>query len=321
MAAVPSFNRGGTIGVEYFGVIFSTILYGVTCIQTFHYFRSVKAGSDVWWIRAMVITLFVLDTTHEAFLIHVPYHYLITHYGDPEALLKNIWTIPFSIVISSSVAFVTNSFFVYRIWKLSSSKVVSAFCFVGAVAELAGSLVYNARLYLNEDMVKAEVSLKATGLIAISIAAASNVVISATMIFYLHGSRTGVRRSDSVITKLIVLVVSTGTATTVFLFADLISYFIAPDLLYVLMFEFMIGKLYVNSVLTCLNMRDYVNNTLSDKSANAVHLPRIDHGSSQGSSAPKSECQQILNLSPSMQANPGDSGVKFESYSFNSSLV
>ncbi|KAI0042901.1 hypothetical protein FA95DRAFT_1609820 [Auriscalpium vulgare] len=314
MSFVPSFNRGGTIGVEYLGVIFSSILYGVTCIQTFQYFRSVKGGSDVWWVRAMVLALFTLDTTHEAFLIHVPYEQLITHYADPSALLKTIWSIPFAIVISAIIAFIANSFFVYRIYKLSSSKLVTLFSFVCAVAEFAGATAYAIRLYLNKNFVTAEVTLKSTGLAAAAIAVGANVVISGAMAFYLYASRTGVGRSDSVITKLIVLVVSTGTATTVALTADLIAYIIAPDLLYVLMFEFMVGKLFVNSVLTCLNLRDHINNTLSEKSANTIHLSRIGHESS----APTSERAQIVNLSPSMQTDPTiESRYKFQNHSFS----
>ncbi|KAI0042897.1 hypothetical protein FA95DRAFT_1609816 [Auriscalpium vulgare] len=318
MASVPTFDRGGTIGVEYLGVVFSSILYGVTCIQSFQYFRSVKAGSDAWWIRSMVLALLTLDTIHQAFLIHVPYYYLIAHYGDPEALLKDLWSIPSAVALTTIIAFISNSFFVYRIWKLSSNAPVSLFCFVCAIAESAAVLTYCVKFYFKKSLLDAELSLKTTGLAAIAIAAVANVFISAIMTFYLNASRTGLRRSDSVITKLIVLVVSTGTSTTVALVADLISYTIAPDLLYVLMFEFMVAKLFVNSTLTCLNLRDHINSVLSDKSANSIHLSRIGNETS----VPTSQRAQIANLSPSVNTDPIESRDKYPiSYSFDGSEV
>ncbi|KAI0042900.1 hypothetical protein FA95DRAFT_1682238 [Auriscalpium vulgare] len=319
MAAVPSFNRGGTIGVEYLSVVLSSILYGVTCIQTFHYFRSARARSDVWWIKPMVLALLTFDTIHEAFVIHVPYHYLVTHYGEPEVLLENVWSMPFTIGVTAAITFITNSFFVYRIWKLGSNASVSLFCFVGAVSESAGILTYCFKFYLKKNLLDAEESLKTTGLVVISVAVAANLVISATMIFYLNASRTGLRRSDSVITKLIVLVISTGTSTTVAYIADLIAYIAAPDLLYVLLFKFMIAKLSVNSTLTSLNLREHINNMLMDNSANSIHLSKIGDDSS---SAPISERAQVLNLSPSMKTGPIEFRDKLQvSYSFNGSDV
>ncbi|KAI0042898.1 hypothetical protein FA95DRAFT_1609817 [Auriscalpium vulgare] len=310
MASIPSFNRGGTIGVEYLGVIFSTILYGVTCIQTFHYFRSVKARSDIWWIKAMVLVLFVFDTAHEALIIHIPYHYLINHYGDPEALLRNVWSIPFSLIIHAIIAFVTNCFFVHRIWKLSSNKLVSFLCFAGAVADLVEILVYCILFYLKTDLLDALVNLEAMGVVSIASGVAVNTATSVAMIYYLHASRTGVRRSDSIITKLIFLVVGTGSATTVALCASLITYTVAPHLSYMMFSEPLTAKLYVNSVLTCLNLRDHIKNTLSDKSANSIHLSRIGHGPS----VPTSERAQILDLSPSMQTNSVESGGKLQKF-------
>ncbi|KAI0047431.1 hypothetical protein FA95DRAFT_1606126 [Auriscalpium vulgare] len=315
---LAGFNRGGTIGVEYLGVVFSSILYGVSCLQTFQYSRSVKARSDVWWIKAMVLILFTLDTIHEAFLIHIPYHYLITHYDEPESLLKDIWSIPFSVIIHSLIAFITNSFFVYRIWKLSVNKLVSAFCSASVVAAVAGALVYTVRFSLVQDIVKAEITLKSMGIVAISLTAAASVVISATMAYYLHANRTGFRHSDDVITKLTVLVVSTGSVTTFFSIVELISYVVAPDLLYVLMFEFIIGKLHVNSVLTCLNMRDLIRNLGDSNGISSIHLSRIRHESS--AAAPKHERQQVVDLSPLVQSNVVDNSVKFHvSYISNAS--
>ncbi|CDO69091.1 hypothetical protein BN946_scf184992.g40 [Trametes cinnabarina] len=83
-------------------------------------------------------------------------------------------------------------------------------------------------------------------------------MLSFTLAFYLNAHRTGLRKSNDVITKLILLTVTTGMLTTLFNIADLIAYITHPDNLYVLCFNFMLGKLYANALLTSLNSREYV---------------------------------------------------------------
>ncbi|THG96328.1 hypothetical protein EW026_g5478 [Hermanssonia centrifuga] len=52
------------------------------------------------------------------------------------------------------------------------------------------------------------------------------------------------------ITKLIALTITTGMLTSCFAIADLIAYLVAPQYLYMLFINFMIGKLYINTLLT-----------------------------------------------------------------------
>ncbi|TBU47723.1 hypothetical protein BD309DRAFT_855387 [Dichomitus squalens] len=47
-------NKGGTIGVGYLGVVASSMVYGVTCIQTFQYYRSERAKTDGFWLHGIV---------------------------------------------------------------------------------------------------------------------------------------------------------------------------------------------------------------------------------------------------------------------------
>ncbi|KAE9382985.1 hypothetical protein BT96DRAFT_1009774 [Gymnopus androsaceus JB14] len=53
--ALPSFNN--TIGAFFIGSSFATVLYGVTCVQTFLYFTLRCSQSDTWAMKSFVLVV------------------------------------------------------------------------------------------------------------------------------------------------------------------------------------------------------------------------------------------------------------------------
>ncbi|TBU27838.1 hypothetical protein BD311DRAFT_865912 [Dichomitus squalens] len=236
-------NRGGTIGVINIGVAMSAMVYGVTCIQTFQYYRSAKSKEDSLFIKALVPSLWFLDSVHQALVMHVSYFYLITNYANPAALLQAVWSIPSTIIVTGVIAFLADGFFLLRIWRLKRNMVITANCILATVAHLATNLPYPIRFLEFRSLVEAEAQLKATGTASLAVGAAANVVISGAMVWILSQEKATTRR---------------GLLTCIFEIAALVSYLAAPSLLYNLFFEIILGKLYVNAVLTALNSRAYV---------------------------------------------------------------
>ncbi|TBU53298.1 hypothetical protein BD310DRAFT_981196 [Dichomitus squalens] len=236
-------NRGGTIGVVNIGVAMSAMVYGVTCIQTFQYYRSAKSKEDSLFIKALVPSLWFLDSVHQALVMHVSYFYLITNYANPAALLQAVWSIPSTIIVTGVIAFLADGFFLLRIWRLKRNMVITANCILATVAHLATNLPYPIRFLEFRSLVEAEAQLKATGTASLAVGAAANMVISGAMVWILSQEKATTRR---------------GPLTCIFEIAALVSYLAAPSLLYNLFFEIILGKLYVNAVLTALNSRAYV---------------------------------------------------------------
>ncbi|KAI8969879.1 hypothetical protein BD414DRAFT_540897 [Trametes punicea] len=249
---------GPTIGVAYLGVAISSAIYGVTCIQTFQYFRSPKSITDMLFLKLIVIALWVLDSAHQAIIISILYHYLITNYANPAALLEAVWSIGTEIIVNAAIAFAVETFFVMRIWKLSRNTWVTSACMLFTVAHLTMNLVFPIRTFFYPGLVEAETKLKSTGSSGLGVAVLADVSISVAMVWYLRQGRTGLRKSDDMIGRLIKLTITTGSLTTTFVIANLIAYLAAPAELYTLFFNFMLGKLYINSLLTSLNSRTYV---------------------------------------------------------------
>ncbi|KAI0045641.1 hypothetical protein FA95DRAFT_1607555 [Auriscalpium vulgare] len=299
----PDTALTATLATQYLGVAIASMLYGVTCIQTFHYYRSNKGRSDRWMLKAIVAALLILDSTHQALILHVVYYYIVTNYGDPFALLNNLWSIATSILISALIASLVQSYLILRIWRLSKNKYIVAGCGALMLGYLSTTLAYAIKELTFTYVLVAESKLKPIATVGLCMSVATDVSIAVALSYYLHKSRTGFRRSDDVLTKLIISAVTTGALTTLVVIADLAAYLAAPNDTYVLCINFSTGKLYANCLLTSLNSRDYFSGALSDGSGvNSLPLSKVNTDPEMGRNP---QARQLnFNLKTSMSSNP-----------------
>ncbi|KAI0044644.1 hypothetical protein FA95DRAFT_1608375 [Auriscalpium vulgare] len=192
-------NLGPTLGVSYFGIIFSSMLYGLTCLQTFIYF--VSASSDPRLVKALVIATIVIDSIHEAFLIHSGYHYSVLNFKNSAAL---------------------------------------------------GQVVC---LSLRDPRFSEMQKLTGTAVSGLVLGVSADITLAVSLAHYLHRGRSGLKRSDTLINKLILYAVTTGFVPSVNNVLNLIFYVTYPNDFYYQFFNFQVCKLYTNSFLATLNSR------------------------------------------------------------------
>ncbi|KAE9395343.1 hypothetical protein BT96DRAFT_997746 [Gymnopus androsaceus JB14] len=94
-------------------------------------------------------------------------------------------------------------------------------------------------------------------------AAIADLLIAASLCFYLHKSHTGIRATDSVINKLLVYAINTGLLTSIFAVVDMICFLTMPHNLIHDAMNIMVGKLYTSSLLASLNVRTDLRSTLN----------------------------------------------------------
>ncbi|KAH9848467.1 hypothetical protein C2E23DRAFT_436931 [Lenzites betulinus] len=270
-ALLAGFNIGDTLGVTFLGVCISSMLYGVTCLQTWHYYRSSRGKSDGWLMWLLVATLLVFDSTHQAIVIHAVYSYLVLDFANPVKVFLLVWSVPTEIVFNAILAIILNGFLTFRIWRVSKMYSLTLVAAILSCANFGTNLAYAIRGYPLAGILEAERVLRHHGIAGLSISVATETMISFSLAFYLHTRRTGLRKSNDMIGKLILLSVTTGLLTAAFNVANMISYIAAPDALYVLFFNFMLGKLYANALLTSLNSREYVLGMLADSQPASDH--------------------------------------------------
>ncbi|KAF9076561.1 hypothetical protein BDP27DRAFT_1210035 [Rhodocollybia butyracea] len=236
-----------TMGAALIGVIARI----VSCVQTWFYFS--RYPGDLWYIKSLVAIVWVFDSIHQALISHTVYFYVITNFSNAAEQAYLIWSI---LVSHRSFAFFS------KLWTdLTSMKLEVLFNVSFGLLATYRMLVLTFPQGLDwipsPKVFELFPVLFGKGLsMAVNVLGAlSDVVIAAGLFYFLHRSRTGFKKSDTMISKLIAFSVSTGLLTSVCAVASLLSIIIWGKTLIYVAFYFSLGRLYSNSLLATLNAR------------------------------------------------------------------
>ncbi|KAI0312786.1 hypothetical protein OF83DRAFT_1027102, partial [Amylostereum chailletii] len=75
------------LGVAYIGIIVSTAVYGITCLQVYLYYTE-HSENDGCFLKTFVAVLMVIDSIHVMLVSASYYHYTVTNFGDYIVLAK-----------------------------------------------------------------------------------------------------------------------------------------------------------------------------------------------------------------------------------------
>ncbi|KAJ7223254.1 hypothetical protein GGX14DRAFT_427232 [Mycena pura] len=262
--SLPSFDN--TLGALYIGSTLSTLLYGVTCVQTFLYLTSRHAKVDSWKLTGMVLLILsALDTVHQGMIIAGMYKFLISDFVNPAAL-------PVGGPSSGEnldEGLVAVRFFCHRLWVISA--VPFRMPVRVAVVALAISLsllncgAWSAVAILGyHHRLRMENPPNFILLWKISTASgiAFDLIITIALSFSLWRSRSGMKRSNHVIKLLIFATVNTGLVTTLVSIAEMITFLALPNATIYGGIAFILPKSYINLFLATLNAREFLRDKL-----------------------------------------------------------
>ncbi|TEB22409.1 hypothetical protein FA13DRAFT_1515668 [Coprinellus micaceus] len=246
-----------TMGAMFIGVLISGVLHGICLLQAFFYFTNYR--NDHWLLKSMVGTTILFDAIHLCFVSHSMYHYLVSNWGDENELKRLVWSVLMEALLTGLNAGIVQAFYAFRVWTLSKRNwfltitilvfiFAEAGCGVAWVAISMGFETYTDLLRINPLTITIN-----------ALSTAVDVFIAVSMCWLLHGSRTGFRRSDTIITNLMIFVVNTGMLTSLCAIASLTSLVASPRTLIYATFYFCIGRFYTNSFLATLNARKTIS--------------------------------------------------------------
>ncbi|KAG6810801.1 hypothetical protein H0H92_010279 [Tricholoma furcatifolium] len=218
---------------------FSPALYGesslwaVAVAQTTFYYRNFPSDIRLWSI--VVGILIVLDTLH-IFSLSAGIHdwFLIEHLS---------FRYPSGALIASFVTYIIETIvqlaYASRVWTPGG---------MGVGYELAVATSINSAH---------SVQTKAFGAVQLVGSVICDLLISATLVFYLNKNRNGVRRTDNIIDRLILYSINVGLLTScriitfisIVAILNLIFWWASPQNFDFVIFHYIISKLYINSLL------------------------------------------------------------------------
>ncbi|KAK0474410.1 hypothetical protein IW261DRAFT_1498858 [Armillaria novae-zelandiae] len=258
MSSQPSKDiLGETLGALYVGSTVATVLFGITNLQTIIYYK--KYPRDWWVYRYSVAVLWILDALHVALTTHALYFYLVDMSGDlAGALVHSVWSFKVQLDTNVLIVVYVQGLYAIRLWKLGRHfhKFLPWLVFLAVAASLGAGIfvIYDIFMTSNFSVIA---TIKASIYTVFTTVAVTDFVIALMMCYYLHKSRAATNFSStaSLLLNLMRLIVVSGLATSACSLLTLISFIMWPNTLIFLGIDFVLPKLYANSLLAMFNYR------------------------------------------------------------------
>ncbi|KAJ7176980.1 hypothetical protein C8R46DRAFT_47264 [Mycena filopes] len=250
------------------GVFFNMILYGVLVTQITTYFQAQR--KDALWIRLLVFYVFFIETSNTALDIAVMYQPLILEYGTiPGALPTVFLTQPLCIAL---VAFPIEVFFIWRIYSLTEARILPAIFFVLSLLAFGGGIWTTVALGGAGRWDNVSVSFHAASL-WIAASMTTDLCIAFCLAWVLRKKKTGFGVTDTVVDRIIRMTVQTGLITAIVNILDLFSFLFVKNSTLNFMWSNPLSKLYSNCMMSTLNARSNLKDSLPDHIADSHSGP------------------------------------------------
>ncbi|KAK7007778.1 hypothetical protein R3P38DRAFT_1620134 [Favolaschia claudopus] len=259
------------LGVWLIGLVLSSILFGITCLQVYLYFTK-SCSHDRAILKAFVIGLFTLDAFHLALVSHSLYSVAVTNFGDYVQLGIIPWSLVLQAIFGSLLSTMVRLFYAWRVYIISNKSLllpsVIGSCSISAFII---SAIYTQKGFAIKFFTLAE-HLLIWAALALGIGAAADLLIAGTMIYYLSKNKTGFQNTNKAINMLVAYSLSTGALTCVFAIGDVIATVAPASLVYALFF-FILVRLHFLSFMSILNSRNHVREQLYAADRAMVTIP------------------------------------------------
>jgi len=252
------------------GVIISAALYGVCALQALIYF--IKYKRDSWFLKTLVSITVLFDSIHIVFITHTVYYYLVSNFHAEERLEFVTWSVIMEALFTGVNGAIVQTFYAYRVWCLSRSYVITSvilFLILATVGSGTAWVIMGMQIRTYKELL--HISPLTITINALSTTV--DVIIASSLCLLLNRARTGFKKSDTIINRLIIFVVNTGVLTTCCAISSLISLVVSPKSLIYASFYFCIGRFYTNSFLATLNARQSLKGNVDDTSYMMMSVP------------------------------------------------
>ncbi|KAH6888796.1 hypothetical protein BKA70DRAFT_1572899 [Coprinopsis sp. MPI-PUGE-AT-0042] len=261
-----------TYGAALIGVVLNAVLYGATSSQTYNYYHNYPKDSR--FNKLIVGTLWIIDTVHTCFASQAMYYYLISNYANPFVLEKAYWTILVSVLLNRIISFIAQSYFTHILFKLCARR------FRWWIAGIIGSLVV-AHLALGttfvalcfawgSDYARVPEMNKYAATPAVIAGVVAEFMIATCLCILLKGRETRFKGTRKIISLLIFYAINRCLLSSAFLTLEAVLMETKSETFYYMAIDFIVGKLFVASILATLNARPL---DLASSNVNVPSMP------------------------------------------------
>ncbi|EIN10072.1 hypothetical protein PUNSTDRAFT_133838 [Punctularia strigosozonata HHB-11173 SS5] len=240
-------------------LIFCTSPAGAATVQTCRYYRRGHC-SDKPWFRGMIYFLWSLDALQLAFTAHSLYIISVSQFGNFLALLTPPWSLCAQVFVTEVSTMIVRCIYIVRLWVLSQKNVALVIIIISTTfwAFISGCLFGAKALNLESWS-----GLHGPGVAwdlysGFASCVVADVVLAASLCYYLNHSRTGLRSTNTLVDLLMKYIIGTGALTAMCALAVLITFAAFPHNFVFAAFYINLSKLFTNALLVSLNGRERI---------------------------------------------------------------
>ncbi|KIP06791.1 hypothetical protein PHLGIDRAFT_445294 [Phlebiopsis gigantea 11061_1 CR5-6] len=230
------------------GYMFNWALFGALTVQVYLY--HISFPKDKWHTKLLVYAIYCIEITQSILVIHDAFNAYAKSFGHLEELnaMQNEWlAVPvFSAIVSCAV----QMYYAYRIGILSGSLVLRGAVSLIALTQGVAGLVEGAEAFIIGNFSDLATRSFVSTSIWLAGCAVCDIMIAICMAYYLSRNSSPIPKTQAVVTRLVRLVIETGTLTV-----DLILFLTFSHSAYHACVALILAKLYSNSLLVLFNSR------------------------------------------------------------------
>ncbi|KAH9927672.1 uncharacterized protein B0H18DRAFT_1003213 [Fomitopsis serialis] len=270
-----SLNLGSTMGAMLIGVVLSAMFQGITTMQTIFYYTTYP--KDPIHLKLLVALLWTLDMLSLSIIAYGLYTYLVLDFLDVFDLLRINWGFATEPIVSGTIALIVHLFLAHRLWRLNKKWTPVALLIVVASVFPYVLVFIAAREALGSDRMWSEVSANLHWISIASVTSTSviDLVITCAICVQLYYSKTGLPQTNRMLYVITLYTITSGLVPTIVCFGDLIAYVAAPDTLAFEVFQVIISRAYVNTLMATLNSRNAIRGRGAASELAAVSVPSV----------------------------------------------
>ncbi|KAN0141821.1 hypothetical protein V8E53_000283 [Lactarius tabidus] len=261
MLGSPVVDIRNSFGAAFIGLLVSTALLGLTAAQTWIYYRN-YGERDSKPLKYFIAFVTVLDAIHTYLCTYVIYWYLVLNFGNVENLEYVMWAQSSQVPVGMTINTAVQLYYAKRVYSVSQSLICPVVIVVLVAVVVALGIFFVERGAVLNRLSSLH-SLNWALCTGMTTSAVADLLIAASMCWYLFRKRTGFARTDSIITTLMAYSINSGMVTAILAGTMAITFLVSPSSLIGMAVNWVMSKCYVNSLLAMLNSRDY----LRDRSA------------------------------------------------------
>ncbi|KAF8839771.1 hypothetical protein BDN67DRAFT_729007 [Paxillus ammoniavirescens] len=212
----PDFNAGLTIGPALVGAMTTSFLFGCAILQTYGYYRHFPSDPKV--LKGLVAALILLTFGHIVCIMTWLWSLIVSSFGEPNEI--TIFSRPrtASVVLTPFIAILSQSFFVFRLFRLSHSYSLLLLCAFLSVLNIVGTLI-NAAKTLDHSLMFGGSSDEPSWLTVLTVACggACDLIITTGLVYNLRvqQSTSKLAQTANLFDKLTLWTIETGLVTSI----------------------------------------------------------------------------------------------------------